>query len=234
VDNLSHKNRLLGHVLQDETLKQAIVFTATKRDADTLADNLSTQGYDAAALHGDMNQRERTRTLTKLRRGGLQILVATDVAARGIDVTDITHVINFDLPKFAEDYVHRIGRTGRAGASGIAVSFASGNDKIHLKRIERFTGQCITSHVVPGMEPRFKPRPATTDGRSRRTPPSITQKRSRTWSNDNGNRQNFNSANGNRSNSHNRPYGDDNNGNRPYGNEHNRGNSRRKEQRHKF
>jgi superfamily II DNA/RNA helicase len=232
VDNLSHKNRLLGHVLQDETLKQAIVFTATKRDADTLADNLSTQGYDAAALHGDMNQRERTRTLTKLRRGGLQILVATDVAARGIDVADITHVINFDLPKFAEDYVHRIGRTGRAGASGIAVSFASGNDRIHLKRIERFTGQSITSHIVPGMEPRFKPRPAT-DGRSRRTP-SITQKRTRSWSNNNGNTQNFNSANGNRSNSHNRPYGNDNNGNRSYGNEHSRGNSRRKEQWHKF
>ncbi len=233
VDNLSHKNRLLGHVLQDETLKQAIVFTATKRDADTLADNLSTQGYDAAALHGDMNQRERTRTLTKLRRGGLQILVATDVAARGIDVTDITHVINFDLPKFAEDYVHRIGRTGRAGASGIAVSFASGNDRIHLKRIENFTGQSITSHVVPGMEPRFKPRPATTGGRSRKTP-SITQKRSRSWSNDNSNKQSFNSANGNQSNSHNRSYGDDNNGNRLYGNEHDRGNSRRKEQRHKY
>jgi len=232
VDNLSHKNRLLGHVLQDETLKQAIVFTATKRDADTLADNLSTQGYDAAALHGDMNQRERTRTLTKLRRGGLQILVATDVAARGIDVTDITHVINFDLPKFAEDYVHRIGRTGRAGASGIAVSFASGNDRIHLKRIENFTGQSITSHVVPGMEPRFKPRPAT-GGRSRKTP-SITQKRSRSWSNDNSNKQSFNSANGNQSSSHNRSYGDDNNGNRLYGNEHDRGNSRRKEQRHKY
>jgi len=232
VDNLSHKNRLLGHVLQDETLKQAIVFTATKRDADTLADNLSTQGYDAAALHGDMNQRERTRTLTKLRRGGLQILVATDVAARGIDVTDITHVINFDLPKFAEDYVHRIGRTGRAGALGIAVSFASGNDKIHLKRIENFTGHSITSHVVPGMEPRFKPRPAT-GGRSRKTP-NITQKRSRSWSNDNGNKQNFNSANGSRSSSPSRPYGDDSNGNRPFGNEHNRGNSRRKEQRQKF
>lgn len=232
VDNLSHKNRLLGHVLRDETLKQAIVFTATKRDADTLADNLSTQGYDAAALHGDMNQRERTRTLTKLRRGGLQILVATDVAARGIDVADITHVINFDLPKFAEDYVHRIGRTGRAGASGIAVSFASGSDKIHLKRIERFTGQCITSHIVPGLEPRFKPRPAT-DEKSRRTP-GVAQKRSRSWSKGYGNKQNFNSINGNRSNSRSRPYGDDANGNRPFGNTHNRGNSRRKEQWQKY
>lgn len=157
VDNLSHKNKLLDYMLGDETLKQAIVFTATKRDADLLADNLYARGHTAAALHGDMNQRERNRTLTRLRRGGLRILVATDIAARGIDISDITHVINFDLPKFAEDYVHRIGRTGRAGASGIAVSFATHKDSIHLKRIERFTGHSITSHIVPGLEPSFKP-----------------------------------------------------------------------------
>ena len=143
VDDMSHKNRLLDHLLRDIAMKQAIVFTATKRDADTLADNLSAQGHEAAALHGDMNQRDRTRTLTKLRHGGLRVLVATDVAARGIDVAGITHVINFDLPKFAEDYVHRIGRTGRAGASGIAVSFASVKDGVSLKKIERFTGQRI-------------------------------------------------------------------------------------------
>ncbi len=158
VDDLSHKNRLLNHVLGDEKLKQAIVFTATKRDADTLADNLYAQGHAAAALHGDMNQRERTRTLTRLRNGGLRVLVATDVAARGIDVPDITHVINFDLPKFAEDYVHRIGRTGRAGADGIAVSFASQKDGTHLTRIERYTGQRIDAHIIPGLEPRVKPR----------------------------------------------------------------------------
>jgi superfamily II DNA/RNA helicase len=163
-------------------LKQAIVFTATKRDADMLADNLSAQGHEAAALHGDMNQRDRTRTLTKLRHGGLRVLVATDVAARGIDVVGITHVINFDLPKFAEDYVHRIGRTGRAGASGIAVSFASGKDGVNLKKIERFTGKQIASHVIPGLEPRFKPRPAT--GSTSRGAPNIAHKRNRTWSND--------------------------------------------------
>jgi len=157
-DDMSHKNRLLDHVLRDEKLKQAIVFTATKRDADTLADNLYAQGIAAAALHGDMNQRERNRTLTRLRSGGLRVLVATDVAARGIDVADITHVINFDLPKFAEDYVHRIGRTGRAGASGIAVSFASVKDSAHLSKIERYTGQRIASHIIPGLEPRIKPR----------------------------------------------------------------------------
>ena len=182
VDDISHKNQLLGHLLQDIALKQAIVFTATKRDADTIADSLSAQGHAAAALHGDMSQRDRNRTLIKLRQGGIRVLVATDVAARGIDVAGITHVINFDLPKFAEDYVHRIGRTGRAGASGIAVSFASGKDGIHLKKIERFTGQRIASHVVPGLEPRVKPRPG--GGAQPRSTPSVAHKRSRTWSSD--------------------------------------------------
>ncbi|MDP1557496.1 MAG: DEAD/DEAH box helicase [Nitrosomonas sp.] len=210
-DDLTHKNKLLDHVLSDEKLKQAIIFTATKRDADTLADSLAAKGFEASALHGDMNQRERTRTLNKLRRGGLRILVATDVAARGIDVANISHVINFDLPKFAEDYVHRIGRTGRAGASGIAISLASGKDSVHLKRIERFTGQQITSHVIAGLEPRFKPRPGGAGG-FRKTP-SVAHKGKRTWSNDNKSRQNLSSANGNQTNSRQRPYGDNNQGN---------------------
>ncbi len=236
-DDLSHKNKLLDHVLRDVTLKQAIIFTATKRDADTLADNLSAQGFDAGALHGDMNQRERTRTLNKLRRGGLRVLVATDVAARGIDVADITHVVNFDLPKFAEDYVHRIGRTGRAGASGIAISFASGKDGVHLKRIERFTGQNITPHVIPGMEPRFKPRPGGNGG-FRRTP-NVEHKRKRSWSNNsnssNGARQDFNpngnfqskrqDVNGNHANSNSN--GNSNGRHRPYANN-NQGNSQRR------
>ena len=198
VDDMSHKKKLLEHLLGNDDLKQAIVFTATKRDADTLADNLSAQGHVASALHGDMNQRERTRTLTKLRNGRLRILVATDVAARGIDVAGITHVINFDLPKFAEDYVHRIGRTGRAGASGIAVSFASGKDGAHLKKIERFTGHRITSHIIPGLEPRNKPRSGG-NGTSR-TAPTIARKRSRSssWSDNNG--RNFSSSNRNRTN----------------------------------
>jgi len=166
VDDMAHKNRLLDHLLRDVDLNQALVFTATKRDADSLADELSAAGHAAAALHGDMNQRERNRTLLNLRRGNVRVLVATDVAARGIDVAGITHVINFDLPKFAEDYVHRIGRTGRAGASGIAVSFASNRDAMHLKKIERFTGQPIKTHTVEGMEPKFKPRPASSQPRS--------------------------------------------------------------------
>lgn len=222
-DDLSHKNKLLAHLLDDETLKQAIVFTATKRDANTLADKLFAHGLAAAALHGDMNQRERNRTLTKLRRGGLKVLVATDVAARGIDVADITHVINFDLPKFAEDYVHRIGRTGRAGASGIAISFASSQDGIHLKKIERYTGQSITSHVIPGLEPRFKPRTRNGNGgnnKFRGAPGTGFAHKRRRTSTQNGNRRNFNTTDGeingnchnysprNRSNGHvNRPNG---------------------------
>ncbi len=159
VDDMAHKNRLLDHLLRDTKMNQALVFTATKRDADALADGLSAQGHSVAALHGDMNQRERNRTLTNLRRGQVRVLVATDVAARGIDVAGISHVINFDLPKFAEDYVHRIGRTGRGGASGIAVSFASNRDAVNLHKIERYTGQSITAHTIAGMEPKFKPRP---------------------------------------------------------------------------
>jgi superfamily II DNA/RNA helicase len=160
IDDLAHKNELLDHLLRDVDMNQAVVFTATKRDADQIADDLSAAGHATAALHGDMTQRERNRTLVNLRRGTLRVLVATDVAARGIDVPGVTHVINFDLPKFAEDYVHRIGRTGRGGASGIAVSFAGSKDMGTLKKIERFTGQSIGVHSIEGMEARFKPRPA--------------------------------------------------------------------------
>ena len=167
VDDMAHKGRLLDHLLRDENLNQALVFTATKRDADALADKLLSQGHSAAALHGDMNQRERNRTLVSLRRGQVRILVATDVAARGIDVPGISHVINFDLPKAAEDYVHRIGRTGRAGSTGIAVSFASNRDAGNLQKIERYTGQSITAHIVAGLEPKFKPRPQSPGTRNR-------------------------------------------------------------------
>ena len=157
-DDVAHKNKMLSHLLTDVDMNQALVFTATKRDADSLADRLSAQGLSVAALHGDMNQRERNRTLLNMRNGNVRVLVATDVAARGLDVGGISHVINFDLPKFAEDYVHRIGRTGRAGASGIAISFASNRDVQLLKRIERYTEQSIKMHTIEGLEPKFKMR----------------------------------------------------------------------------
>jgi superfamily II DNA/RNA helicase len=153
VDDLSHKNRLLDHLLRDVTIDQAVVFTATKRDADTISDRLNIAGFNAAALHGDMHQGARNRTLSAMRRGQVQILVATDVAARGIDVPSITHVFNYDLPKFAEDYVHRIGRTGRAGRNGLAISLVNHAEHFNVRKIERFTQQPIPVEIVVGHEP---------------------------------------------------------------------------------
>ena len=157
VDDLSHKNRLLDHLLRDVSIDQAVVFTATKRDADTISDRLNIAGFNAAALHGDMHQGARNRTLQAMRRGQVQILVATDVAARGIDVPTITHVFNYDLPKFAEDYVHRIGRTGRAGRNGIAISLVNHSEHFNVRKIERFTKQSIPVEVVAGHEPTKRP-----------------------------------------------------------------------------
>lgn len=154
VDDLSHKNRLLDHLLRDVTMDQAVVFTATKRDADTIADRLNIAGFAAAALHGDMHQGARNRTLDGMRRGQVRVLVATDVAARGIDVPAITHVFNYDLPKFPEDYVHRIGRTGRAGRNGVAVSLVNHAEGMNVKRIERFTKQLIPVDIIEGFEPK--------------------------------------------------------------------------------
>ena len=166
-DDQRHKMKLVDHYLRGVDVDQAIVFTSTKRAADELADALVSQGFPAAALHGDMNQGQRNRTLGNMRRGNVKVLVATDVAARGIDVPTISHVINFDLPRMAEDYVHRIGRTGRAGRNGIAISLAGVRDHSQVKTIERFTTQPITVHVVPGLEPKILPsnRPKPSHGR---------------------------------------------------------------------
>ncbi|MDM8565470.1 DEAD/DEAH box helicase [Candidatus Halobeggiatoa sp. HSG11] len=153
-DDVEHKNRLLQHLLDDDDLTQAIIFSATKLGADILARDLKAQGHSAAALHGDMKQAARNRTLQNMRRGKLRLLVATDVAARGIDMTSVSHVINFDIPRFAEDYVHRIGRTGRAGATGTAISFALPSDLLHLERIEKYTGQQVPRLTIPGLEPK--------------------------------------------------------------------------------
>ena len=152
-DDMQHKNRLLKHLISDSGMTRAIIFSGTKRNADQLARELAAQGHSAAALHGDMNQNARNRTIMNMRRGKVRLLVATDVAARGLDVSGITHVINYDLPKNAEDYVHRIGRTGRAGATGIAISFASGKEIDSLRSIERYIGQSIPQQVIPGLEP---------------------------------------------------------------------------------
>jgi len=152
-DDAAHKNRLLDHLLRDASLNQAIVFTATKRGADELADRLIDEGFPAASLHGDMNQRQRTRTLAQLQRGHVRVLVATDVAARGIDVPGISHAVNFDLPLQSEDYVHRIGRTGRAGRDGMAVTLATHRERHKVRRIEQYLGRPIPCEVIAGLEP---------------------------------------------------------------------------------
>ncbi|HEJ2440122.1 TPA: DEAD/DEAH box helicase [Burkholderia multivorans] len=157
VDDRDHKDRLLDHLLRDAALDQAIIFTATKLDADQLAGRLADAGFQSAALHGDLPQGARNRTIRALRERRVRVLVATDVAARGIDIPGITHVFNYDLPKFAEDYVHRIGRTGRAGRSGIAVSLVHHAEQGALKRIERFVRSPLPVNVIEGFEPRKTP-----------------------------------------------------------------------------
>jgi len=133
-----------------------VVFTSTQRDADILADRLADMGHAVAALHGGMPQGRRNRVLQALRSRQLRVLVATDVAARGIDVPTITHVINYGMPMKAEDYVHRIGRTGRAGRSGLAVTLAERRDIPMVRRIERFTTQRIPESAIAGLEPKTK------------------------------------------------------------------------------
>jgi len=156
-DNMDHKNRLLDALLRGVEMTQAIVFASTKRSTEEISDLLSESGFASDALHGDMQQGQRNRALQRLREGRTRVLVATDVAARGLDVAGISHVINFDLPRQAEDYVHRIGRTGRAGRTGIAVSFAGMREVGLVKNIERYTGNRIEVHTLPGLEPSQKP-----------------------------------------------------------------------------
>lgn len=152
-DDAAHKQRLLTHYLADPALVQAVVFTSTKREADRLSRALNDEGHACVALHGDMGQGARKRAVDTFRRGSARLMVATDVAARGLDIKAISHVFNFDLPMVAEDYIHRIGRTGRAGASGIAISLVGPNDRRNILDVERLTGKKIDRTVIVGLEP---------------------------------------------------------------------------------
>jgi superfamily II DNA/RNA helicase len=164
VDNAQHKRQLLDHWLRDTSIGQAIVFASTKIECDGLAQDLQQAGFAAVSLHGDLSQDMRNRRLMALRRGQVQFLVATDVAARGIDVPSITHVFNYGLPMKSEDYTHRIGRTGRAGRDGLAVTFAEFRDRRKIGDIEHYSRQPIKAHTIPGLEPktRMDQRPART------------------------------------------------------------------------
>ncbi len=156
-DSMSHKHKILRHWLSDPALVQAVVFASTQIESEDIADNLRVDGFAASALHGAMPQAVRNRRLDSLRKGLTKILVATDVAARGIDVPTISHVINFGLPMKPEDYTHRIGRTGRAGRSGIAITIALHSERVKIRGIERFTQNTLTPSVIPGLEPQKKP-----------------------------------------------------------------------------
>lgn len=148
-----NKRPLLVHLLRRGDWGQTLVFARTKHGAERLADQLGREGVLAAAIHGDKSQGQRTRVLEQFRQRRIRVLVATDVAARGIDVDGLTHVVNFDLPNAPEDYVHRIGRTGRAGASGEAISLVSCEERGQLKDIERLLGRTLSAATVEGYEP---------------------------------------------------------------------------------
>ena len=154
-DSMHHKHALLEQLLTDKDMDQCLVFTSTQRDADEVAFKLGQIGHAVAALHGGMPQGKRNRVLQDLRSRHLRVLVATDVAARGIDVPTISHVINYGLPMKPEDYIHRIGRTGRAGRNGLAITLAERRDVGMIRRIERFTTQPIAVAVVAGLEPKY-------------------------------------------------------------------------------
>ncbi len=151
--NRDGKKTVLSHLIRDGDWQQVLVFTRTKRGADRLAMQLDRDGLSSAAIHGNKTQGARTKALGQFKKGGVRILVATDIAARGLDIDHLPHVVNYDLPEVPEDYLHRIGRTGRAGRGGQAVSLVSGDDRKLLKGIERMMNRNIHSEPVPGYEP---------------------------------------------------------------------------------
>lgn len=138
-----NKRPLLKHILEDKKFKRVIVFSRTKHGANKIVEYLGKSGIIAEAIHGNKSQSARQKALENFRTGAIRILIATDIAARGIDIDDISHVINFDLPNESESYVHRIGRTARAGASGVAISFCDADEKAFLKDIEKLIGKNI-------------------------------------------------------------------------------------------
>ncbi len=147
------KMDLLFHVLDNEPAKNVIIFSRTKRGADRITKKLGQRGFSATVMHSNRSQSQRQRALAGLKSGQYNILVATDIAARGIDVDGVTHVINYDTPNQAEDYIHRIGRTGRAQAAGDALTFVAQDEEAYLRDIERHTGSRLTRKVYDGFEP---------------------------------------------------------------------------------
>ncbi|MDO5650845.1 MAG: DEAD/DEAH box helicase [Moraxella sp.] len=172
-DDFGHKNQLLLEILNNPEIDQAVIFAATKRSSEKLAEDLADKGYKARYLHGDLPQGKRNRIIQDVKAGKCQFLIATDVAARGIDIATISHVINYDLPRQVEDYVHRIGRSGRAGRTGVAINLCSLDDKNQLREIGRYLKREMPVMSIEGLEPRklalfeSNDRPNKKGGRSR-------------------------------------------------------------------
>ncbi len=181
------KHPLLAHLIKAHDWRQVLVFTRTKHGANKLVEQLGKDGISGMAIHGNKSQTARTRALAEFKDGSLQVLVATDIAARGIDIDQLPHVVNYDLPNVPEDYVHRIGRTGRAGASGEAVSLVCVDEHIMLRDIERLIKRDLPREVIAGFEPdpSAKPQPiqlrSGNGGGGRNNPPrGNAQPRART------------------------------------------------------
>jgi ATP-dependent RNA helicase RhlE len=178
------KKNLLVHLMQTMGIGRALVFARTKHGADRLSKDLKNANINAAAIHGDKSQQARQHALQQFKLGRLKILVASDIAARGIDIDDLTHVINYDLPNVPETYVHRIGRTGRAGAAGMAISFCDGEERAYLKDIQKLTAQTIpvvSDHPFVMTAAEAAQRPAPPQSRSSRRPSGNGFQQGRSW-----------------------------------------------------
>ncbi|GAC27989.1 DEAD/DEAH box helicase [Brumicola pallidula] len=181
----TNKNTLLSHLIIENNWHQVLVFCRTKHGADRLAKFLIKKNISASAIHGNKSQGARTRALADFKSGKVQILAATDIAARGIDINELPQIVNFDLPNIPEDYVHRIGRTGRAGATGHAYSFATIEDKKNISDIQSLIGKVITTEVIKGFEPSEKLAPVALKAQKPKRPKAPKNTR-------------FDGANGNR------------------------------------
>ncbi|RSD31111.1 DEAD/DEAH box helicase [Vibrio pectenicida] len=167
-DHLDHKELILERILQDAQYKQLIIFTATRVDTERLTEKLNANKLKAVALSGNLNQTQRNTIMSQFERAVFKILVTTDVASRGLDIANVTHVVNFDMPKHTEEYVHRVGRTGRAGNKGDALSLVGPKDWDSFKRVETYLQQDITFSELEGLKGKFKGlKPKKTDYRTK-------------------------------------------------------------------
>lgn len=155
-DHLDHKDQQLVYLLNQQNIKQAIIFTATRQDTVRLAEKLTSLGIETKALNGDLSQSARNQVMDGFGRGHFKVLASTDLAARGLDIANVSHVINFDIPKHAEEYIHRTGRTGRAGFKGDAFSLVGPKDWYNFKALESFLGRTVEFDVMEGLAGKFK------------------------------------------------------------------------------